>query len=138
MATRREIEIARALRRRATPAERQAWELLRCHRCQGVKFKRQHPVAGFIVDFYAPQLKLVLELDGAVHDTPDQAEYDELRTLELEAAGLIVVRMRNESVNALSLAELVMDRRRSFPLSVAPAMERGSGGEAEPGARPDP
>ncbi|HET7025831.1 MAG TPA: DUF559 domain-containing protein [Gemmatimonadales bacterium] len=67
MPTKREIELARYLRRRATDAEREAWEMLRARRCHGMKFKRQEPLGNFIVDFYCPQLKLVIELDGPIH-----------------------------------------------------------------------
>jgi very-short-patch-repair endonuclease len=135
MATRREVEIARALRRRATPAEREAWELLRDRRCHSVKFKRQHPLGDFIVDFYSPELHLVLELDGAVHLEPDQAAKDELRTAELESLGVTVVRVLNRDVRAETFDRIISLYRvtPSPPVRV----ERGSGGEAEPGVAPD-
>jgi len=62
------LEIARHLRRKATPAERHAWSLLRRRGILGLKFRRQHPLCGFIVDFYCPRLRLVLELDGGSHE----------------------------------------------------------------------
>ncbi len=53
--------------------ERHAWSLLRNRRIGGLKFRRQHVIGAFIVDFYCADLRLVLELDGAPHDHPDQA-----------------------------------------------------------------
>ena len=116
MATKNEVAIARHLRRNPTPAERIAWELLRDRGCCGVKFKRQHPVAGFVVDFYAPELKLVIEIDGSIHAEPEHAARDELRTSELEAEGLVVCRFRNNEVNAQSLLELVSKHKSAPPL----------------------
>ena len=68
--------IARQLRSDGLPTERFAWSLLRNRRILGLKFRRQHTLHGFIVDFYCPQLRLVLELDGAGHDHPAQTGYD--------------------------------------------------------------
>ena len=126
MATKREIELARHLRRNSTPAERSAWELLRSRRCQGVKFKRQHPVGGFIVDFYAPDLQLVIEIDGSIHADPEHRARDAERTQELEGLGLIVVRVRNQEVDAVTLQRIVADIQ-SHPLSVRKDGE-GAGG----------
>jgi very-short-patch-repair endonuclease len=88
----------RDLRREATPAERRLWQMVR--RCQlgGRKFRRQHPVGRYIVDFYCPAEKLVVELDGSVHDDPARAEADSRRQRALEAHGLRVVRFANRDV----------------------------------------
>ena len=77
---RRKLALARRFRRQPTPAEAEAWQLLRDERILGLKFRRQQLVAGFIVDFYCASLRLVLELDGGAHDDPVQAEYDARRT----------------------------------------------------------
>src|SRR5688572_15615467 len=128
MATRREIELARYLRRRATPAEREAWELLRDRRCEGLKFKRQHPVGDFIVDFYCPELGLVIELDGSIHEVPEQMARDDLRTAELESLGVRVVRLKNQEVSIVAFRRLVEIYRASPSPRVS--VERGPGGEA--------
>jgi len=96
---------ARELRREATLAERRVWDLLRNRRMLGLKFRRQHVVAGFIVDFYCAELRLVLELDGLGHNTPSQADYDVARAICLESRGVRVVRLKNADVseNALRL-----------------------------------
>jgi len=63
---------ARELRREPTPAERYPWTLLRDHRLLGLKFRRQQALHGFIVDFYCPALKLIIELEGSPHEAPTQ------------------------------------------------------------------
>lgn len=62
----------------------------------GLKFKRQHPIGDFIVDFYCGSQKLVIELDGESHDT--QLAYDEARTRWLRGQGYCVIRFANEEV----------------------------------------
>ncbi|MBK6531150.1 MAG: DUF559 domain-containing protein [Deltaproteobacteria bacterium] len=93
------------LRRDMTPAERVLWGALRMRR-RGVRFRRQHVIAGLIVDFYAPQIGLVIEVDGAVHDV--QIAEDMARTTVLEALGLTVVRFRNGEI--LDDLDIVIDR----------------------------
>ena len=99
---------ARELRKRMTSSEKILWNALRGKSFSGYKFRRQHPIKKFIVDFYCHELKLVIELDGSVHDIKDQAEYDLGRTFELEEFGLKVIRFRNEEV--LDRLEEVLNR----------------------------
>ena len=87
---------ARDLRAKMTPAERVMWMLLRKHRRAGFHFRRQHPMARFIVDFCCTKAKLCIEVDGAVHE--QQRERDEERTAWLEAMGYRVLRFTNEEV----------------------------------------
>jgi very-short-patch-repair endonuclease len=102
-----EIEAAaRGLRRALTPAERVLWQALRNRQVGGLKFRCQHPVGRFIVDFYCPACKLVVELDGGVHD--DRAEIDEARTQMLNNYGYRVLRFRNEEV--LRNLDLVLEQ----------------------------
>jgi very-short-patch-repair endonuclease len=82
-------EFAKELRHRATPSERIAWEALRSHRCHGLKFRRQHFIAGYFVDFYCPALRLVVEIDGASHDDVDSTAKDVGRALALRRAGVL-------------------------------------------------
>jgi very-short-patch-repair endonuclease len=89
-------EAARALRQRMTPAERRLWRALRGHKLGGLQFRRQHPVGTFILDFYCPAAKLVVELDGGVHS--QQLEHDQARTEQLNAFGYRVIRFRNSEV----------------------------------------
>jgi very-short-patch-repair endonuclease len=78
------VPFARELRRRPTRSEAMLWERLR-RRGLGVRFRRQHPFEiGFIVDFYAASARLVVEVDGAVHDVPGAAERDAGRQRAIE------------------------------------------------------
>jgi very-short-patch-repair endonuclease len=87
---------AKQLRRTLTPAEQQLWQALRGGKLAGLKFRRQHPVGNFILDFYCAVHKLVVEVDGEIHET--QIEYDAARTTELESYGYKIVRFTNEVV----------------------------------------
>ena len=87
---------AKALRKNMTVAEKKLWyEYLRTfpHRIH-----RQRPINHYIVDFYCPKLKLVIEIDGDSHFTPEAQEYDRKRTEILEGYGLKVVRFTNEEI----------------------------------------
>ena len=87
---------ARELRCDQTEAEAFLWRRLRRKSLCGLKFRRQHPIGRFIVDFYCAEAKLVVEVDGGVH--ADQTEYDALRTEMLTEQGYRVVRCCNEDV----------------------------------------
>lgn len=89
---------AKELRKTTTEAEQVLWEKLRAGRFQGIKFRRQHPISKFIVDFYCHHYKLVIELDGAVHQEKDQKDRDFGREEELEDLGLRILRFSNDSV----------------------------------------
>ncbi|MBN8823422.1 MULTISPECIES: endonuclease domain-containing protein [unclassified Spirosoma] len=92
------FENARKLRAAMTPAELLLWEHLRAKRFKGLRFKAQHPIGYFVADFYCHVARLVIELDGSVHDSVDQQEYDLNRTYVLKEFGLTVIRFRNEEV----------------------------------------
>ena len=92
------IDRARELRRALTPAERILWKRLRDRRFGQWKFRRQYECDLFVLDFYCPSRKLVVEVDGPVHADPDQAIQDDLRTERLAAHGYRVVRFTNEEV----------------------------------------
>lgn len=92
------FENAKALRKAMTPAELALWERLRSTKINGVRFKAQHPIRYFVADFYCHAARLIIELDGAVHDSVEQREYDVNRTYVLEEFDLAVVRFRNEEV----------------------------------------
>ena len=87
---------ARELRREQTPMELRLWEKLRHRQLGGLRFRRQHPIGRFIVDFYCPAHRLVIEIDGAVHG--EQVERDQSRTAWLEEHGCKVLRFPNDDV----------------------------------------
>ena len=92
------LEFAKIMRQNTTDAEHLMWQLLRAKRFMNLKFRRQHVIAPYIVDFYCHELGLVIELDGSQHGTGDAIEYDTERTKFLEVLGLKVVRYWNHDV----------------------------------------
>jgi very-short-patch-repair endonuclease len=96
---------ARELRRNQTPSEKILWDILRDRKLSGKKFTRQHPIIHFtdrrpyyfVADFYCHEMKLVIELDGRIHD--QIVEYDDQRTYILNETGITVIRIRNEELN---------------------------------------
>ncbi|XGV97031.1 MAG: endonuclease domain-containing protein [Leptolyngbya sp. BL-A-14] len=99
-------QAARQLRKRLTPAEVQLWNALNRRQLAGLKFRCQHPVGRFIVDFYCPSCKLVIEVDGEIHI--QQEASDEARTEKLRSFGYQVLRFTNEEV--LSDLQTVLTR----------------------------
>jgi very-short-patch-repair endonuclease len=92
------IKRARVLRKTMTVAETKLWQYLQNNQFHGLKFRRQHPINRFIVDFYCHTLKLVIEIDGGVHLQEIQHERDVNRTYELNELGLKVIRFENKIV----------------------------------------
>jgi very-short-patch-repair endonuclease len=90
---------ARELRRPLTPQEAKLWGRLRRKQLYGIKFRRQHPMDRFILDFFCYQHKLVIEIDGGQHAEPEQQEYDQARTEWLEGRGLRVFRFTNRDID---------------------------------------
>ncbi len=89
-------EFARANRKSSTEAEEALWQQIRGEKIVGVKFRRQHAIQEFIVDFVSIEYRLVIEVDGEIHD--EQREYDEIRTEYLNANGFEVIRFTNDEV----------------------------------------
>ncbi|HXI13374.1 MAG TPA: endonuclease domain-containing protein [Thermoanaerobaculia bacterium] len=133
-------EQARELRRRETSAESAMWKNLRRRGFLGLKFRRQHEVGRYIVDFFCEELKLAIELDGASHFEPAVIELDAKRTRVLQQFGITVIRIENEEF--LVNGGLVMERIRDIvvqlsrdphpPLDAAPS-PAGRGERPEPG-----
>ena len=96
-ATAKTFEFATILRKSETAAEKHLWEKLNKKQL-GYKFRRQHPIWIFIADFYCHQLKLVIEVDGGIHLSSDQTEYDIAREEEIEQFDIRVIRFTNEQV----------------------------------------
>lgn len=90
--------IRKVLRNNLTPAEARMWTILKGRQIFGRKFRRQHSIDHMIVDFYCPKEKLVIELDGAVHNNPISESNDELRDLKLKEYGIKVLRFENRLV----------------------------------------
>lgn len=89
---------AKAMRRVMTDAELKLWHELRAHRLMGLGFRRQVPIAGYIVDFACSTKKLIVELDGSQHGEDANAAKDAVRTARLEQDGWTVLRFWNDDV----------------------------------------
>lgn len=90
------VLLSRAMRRHPTQAEARLWSALRSRQFGGWKFRRQHVIVGYVVDFYCAELRLVVEVDGSVHD--QLRADDEAREADLRHAGAEVVRFSNGAV----------------------------------------
>src|SRR5688572_28954418 len=97
----------RALRQDMTVAETALWERLRGSRFNGWKFRRQSGIGGYVADFLCHAPKLIVELDGPVHDEPEQIAFDKKRDAALEALGFVMVRI-NERLVRESPAEAMI------------------------------
>ncbi|MDX8448021.1 endonuclease domain-containing protein [Mesorhizobium sp. VK3C] len=89
---------AKSMRKVMTDAELKLWNELRAHRLMGLGFRRQYPIAGYIVDFACPEKKLIVELDGSQHREASRADADETRTNRLQQDGWTVLRFWNDEV----------------------------------------
>lgn len=131
-----QTRLARDLRRNMTDAERALWELLRDPKATGSRFRRQHPIDRYVADFVCLNRKLVVELDGTVHDDPEARIRDAARTADLERMGYRVVRFPNEAVAAdadavvCAIREALADPDLATPTTELPSparRERGGG-----------
>ena len=111
------FENAKFLRNNQTQAEKRLWNLINKNKL-GVKFRRQHPVSIYIVDFYCHKLKLVIEVDGGYHLDKEQKNQDDIRTMELEQLGLKVIRFTNEEIFENSNG--IIDRLKRIMASINP------------------
>lgn len=88
---------ARTLRKEDTKAEKILWEELRSYKL-GIKWRRQHPVDMYILDFYSPKINLCIELDGSPHNIKENKEYDDARVEYLKNKGIKTIRFWNSEV----------------------------------------
>ena len=87
------VDRARDLRRRMTLPEVILWTAIRGQRLAGARFRRQHPIGPYILDFYCEEARLAVEVDGSGHDHPDQARHDARRTEWLGLRDIAVLRI---------------------------------------------
>ena len=93
------IDIARLLRKNSTTHERKLWEMLRNHKFYGYEFRRQYPIGDYIVDFICRKKKIIVELDGGQHNEIDIIEKDLERTKYLNSLGYKVIRFWNNEID---------------------------------------
>jgi very-short-patch-repair endonuclease len=109
--------LRRKLRRTMPPAEQQIWPYLRNRRLAHCKFRRQYGIDRYVIDFYASEVKLAIEIDGPTHDSPEAQEYDAMRQTFIQSTGATVLRFRNWRVyndldSVLQEIEEMVDRLR--------------------------
>ena len=99
------------MRSDGTDAEVRLWHCLRDRRLDGLKFRRQHPVGRYIVDFYCPEAKLAIELDGGQHAEQAQAAYDDRRERFLGQRGIRVLRFWDNDAlkNTIGILEMIWE-----------------------------
>jgi len=91
-------QFRRHLRKESTTAEKILWFHFRNRKFMGIKIRRQHTIEDFTVDFYIDELKVIIEVDGGVHDNQGQSNYDNLRDQILTSKGYRLIRIDNQSV----------------------------------------
>ncbi len=114
---------ARQLRSNMTDAEQRLWHHLRRKQLLDIQFLRQRPLGKYIVDFHAPMVKLVVEIDGSQHMENDAMAYDSVRNTYLETLGLTVLRfdnlqVLNETDGVLEKIHQYVHDRKSLPASL--------------------
>jgi very-short-patch-repair endonuclease len=119
------FRLAERMRKNPTEAEKTFWKQIKKFRSEGYVFRRQHPIDFFIADFYCHKLKLVIEIDGEIHETEDSRERDDGRTGHLEHFGIKVIRFTNEEV--LENEELVIRQIRKYLYEPASPALLGAG-----------
>ncbi|WP_154202477.1 endonuclease domain-containing protein [Ancylomarina sp. 16SWW S1-10-2] len=92
------IEYRKKLRRRSTAAESTLWKTIKNKQIENLKFRRQHSIGNYIADFYCPEIRLIIELDGASHDNYLSEEKDIVRDRTLEEYNCTIIRFENRYV----------------------------------------
>ena len=121
------VDIARELRKKQTPAEAVMWQLLRNRQCMGLKFRRQHQIGDYVVDFFCNESSLVIELDGAVHQNKEQHKKDTKRDAYLNALGFTILRIKNEEFLSNPESTLQNIVKTSLKASGSSPLGRGGG-----------
>ena len=124
--------VAKKLRRNATVGERILWFRLRNHKLDGHKFKRQHPIGKYVVDFVCTDKKLVIEVDGSTHLSDEARKRDRRRQEHLEGNGYVVLRFWGDEVknDILSVLESIRGKCSILP-SHNPSLAREGSRKAD-------
>ena len=92
-----------------TLEEKKLWEHIRDRKIDGIKFRRQYSLCGFVLDFYSPEIKMAIEIDGGYHFTDQQRDYDNARQRLIESLQIEFIRFKNEEIweNLLMVVEKI-------------------------------
>ena len=120
------LDLKRRLRSNMTGPETRLWSRLRARQLQGLKFRRQHGIGPYIVDFYCPEQSLVIEVDGDSHADADQIVKDQLRDKYFQSLGLRVIRYFNNDIvkNLAGVLEDLAEKLASGSTSPRPSLRR--------------
>ena len=120
------LDLKRELRSNMTGPETRLWSRLRARQLQGLKFRRQHGIGPYIVDFYCSEQSLVIEVDGDSHADADQIVKDQLRDRYFQSLGLRVIRYINDDIlkNVDGVLEDLAERLSSGSTSPCPSLRR--------------
>ena len=120
------LDLKRRLRSNMTGPETRLWSRLRARQLQGLKFRRQHGIGPYIVDFYCPEQSLVIEVDGDSHADADQVVKDRQREQYLQSLGLRIIRYINDDIvkNLDGVLEDLAERLLSRSTSPHPSLRR--------------
>ena len=120
------LDLKRRLRSDMTGPETRLWAKLRARQLRGLKFRRQHGIGPYIVDFYCPEQSLVIEVDGDSHADADQMLKDQLRDRYLQSLGLRVIRYFNDDIvkNLDGVLEDLAEKLSSGSTSPCPSLQR--------------
>ena len=120
------LDLKRQLRSNMTGPETRLWSRLRARQLQGLKFRRQHGIGPYIVDFYCPERSLVIEVDGDSHADADQVVKDRQREQYLQSLGLRIIRYINDDIlkNLDGVLENLAERLLSKSTSPRPSLRR--------------
>ena len=93
------FDVAKILRKNLTPQEKKLWQILRNHQFYGYEIRRQYPISDYVADFICREKKIIIEIDGGLHNKDVNIEMDNLRTKKLEELGYKVVRFWNNEID---------------------------------------
>ena len=108
--------LRQTLRNNATAPEAILWRMLKGKQIEGLKFRRQFGLGSYVLDFYCPEIRLCIELDGGVHKTYEQAQYDEIRSRFLNESNIKVLRFENDVVyrSANAIVEAIKEHKKAW------------------------
>lgn len=123
--------LRKELRNNSTSAEAVLWKRLKAKQVEGLKFRRQYGVGAYVVDFYCPELRLAIELDGGVHEAAMAYERDAIRARCIEQSNIKIIRFHNEAVfnNMEGVVGEIVEVARSLRLFRPPLAPPNLGGE---------
>ncbi|MCD8529121.1 MAG: endonuclease domain-containing protein [Chitinophagales bacterium] len=132
-------EFAKEMRKNSTPQEDKMWQELKNEKFYA-KFRRQHVIENFIPDFVCLELKLIIEIDGGIHNIPENIEKDLGRTYELEQFGYTILRFTNDEVDKKLSSVLVKinEKIRELEMNATPYVEKISADKNAPIPNPSP